>query len=180
MIRAAILAAAAGAFTLAPASAQIVPGIKAPETAVDAMSIAQMMGCTFAVLGRPSPFDTSNLEGTVGLTFHEEAPEALLAVAGMDAGDTLAFTIDNPESEVWALNDRRADRCAVLAMDGDLEAASARFIGDFDQGIMEYKAADGSTPEAATYTSDPLSLQATVIHSDGEGSPFAVITERKR
>ena len=60
------------------------------------MTIGQLIGCTFAVTGRPSAVSSADTSGSQGLTHHDAAPAAMLAAAGMTAEGTLAFTLDNP------------------------------------------------------------------------------------
>jgi hypothetical protein len=174
MKRLALLAALACA---APAAAQMMPGVVAPTTAKDAMSIGQMLGCTFAATGRPSAVSSADTTGSVGLTHRDRAPAAILSAAGMSGEGTLAFTVDNPEGEVWILNNPRQRRCAVATVAGNLADVEARFVGDFARGMMEYRETRASEAGTRRYQSRAIGLTVTLRSSTGPDVPFVVITE---
>jgi hypothetical protein len=162
-----------------PAAGQIMPGVRAPVTAHDAMTIGQLIGCTFAVTGRPSAVSSADTSGAEGLTHHDAAPAAMLAAAGMTLDGTLAFTVANPEGEVWLLNNPRQRRCAVATLAGDLAASEAAFVAQMDRGEMDFRAAPGAEAGTRRYESD-LGLTVTIRSSTGAGVPLAVTTEGRR
>jgi hypothetical protein len=164
----------------APAAAQIMPGVRAPATAHDAMSIGQLIGCTFAVTGRPSAVSSADTSGAEGLTHHDSAPAAMLSAAGMAAEGTLAFTVDNPEGEVWLLNDARQGRCAVATLAGDLAANEAAFAADMARSVAGFREARGSEAGTRRYESRDMGVTVTLKAASGAGVPFVVITERRR
>ncbi|HMG47642.1 MAG TPA: hypothetical protein VK614_09310 [Allosphingosinicella sp.] len=163
----------------APAAAQIMPGLRAPATAHDAMSIGQLIGCTFAVTGRPSAVSSADTSGSQGLTHRDAAPAAMLAAAGMTAEGTLAFTLDNPQGEVWLLNNPAQHRCAVATLAGDLAANEAAFVA-MAGSRMGFQAAGGGEAGARRYESREMGVIVTLKSSTGPDVPFAVITEARR
>jgi len=163
----------------APAAAQIMPGLRAPETAYDAMTIGQLIGCTFAVSGRPSAVASADTSGSQGLTHHDAAPPAMLAAAGMTAEGTLAFTLDNREGEVWLLNNPSQHRCAVATLAGDLAANEAAFAAALGRSAMGYRAVEGGEAGTRRYESHEMGLIVTLKSSTGPEAPFAVITEAR-
>jgi hypothetical protein len=172
------LALLAALLFAAPAAAQIMPGLRAPATAHDAMSIGQLIGCTFAVTGRPSAVASADTAGSEGLTHHDAAPPAMLAAAGMAAEGTLAFTLANPEGEVWLLNNPQQHRCAVATLARDLAANEAAFVAAMAGSRMGFQAA-GREAGARRYESRDMGVTVTLKSSTGPGAPFAVITERR-
>ena len=163
----------------APAAAQIMPGVGAPATAHDAMTIGQLIGCTFAVTGRPSAVSSADTSGAEGLTHHDAAPAAMLAAAGMTAEGTLAFTLANPEGEVWLLNNPGRHRCAVATLAGDRAANEAEFVAQMARSSMGFRPADGAEAGTRRYESRDLGLVVTLKSSTGPDVPFVVITERR-
>jgi len=179
-MRLALLTAAFAALAPPPVAAQIMPGVVAPATARDAMSIGQMLACTFAAAGRPSPVSSADTSAAVGLTHREAAPGAILAAAGMTADGTLAFTVDNPEGEVWILNNPGQRRCAVATVAGDLADVEALFAGDFARGTMGYREARATEPGTRRFEARDIGLTAILKSSTGPGVPVVVITEGRR
>jgi hypothetical protein len=174
------LALFAALLSAAPAAAQIMPGLRAPATAHDAMSIGQLIGCTFAVTGRPSAVSSADTSGAEGLTHHDAAPAAMLAAAGMAAEGTLAFTVANPEGEVWLLNNSRQGRCAVATLAGDLAANEAAFAADLAGGRMGFREAPGGEAGTRRFESRDMGVIVTLKAPGASGAPFAVITDRRR
>lgn len=172
------LAVLAILLSAAPAAAQIMPGLRAPTTAHDAMALGQLLGCTFAVAGRPSAVSSADTSGAEGLTHHDAAPAAMLTAAGMTADGTLAFTLGNPEGEVWLLNDPRQHRCAVATLAGDLAANEAAFVAAMTRSGTTFRAAGGEAG-ARRYESREMGVAVTLKSPAGPGVPFVVITERR-
>jgi hypothetical protein len=174
------LALLAALLSAAPAAAQIMPGLRAPATAYDAMTIGQLIGCTFAVTGRPSAVSSADTSGTQGLTHHDAAPAAMLAAAGMTAEGTLAFTLDNREGEVWLLNNPQQHRCAVATLAGDLAANEAAFAAAMARSRMGFQAAAGGEAGTRRYESRDMGVNVTLKSATGPDVPFVVITEARR
>ncbi|MEA3031466.1 MAG: hypothetical protein QOG13_2791 [Sphingomonadales bacterium] len=172
--------ALAALLAAAPAAAQIMPGLRAPATAHDAMSIGQLIGCTFAVTGRPTAVASADTSGAEGLAHHDSAPAAMLEATGMAADGTLAFTLDNPQGEVWLLNNPRQGRCAVATLAGDLAANEAAFATDLTGGRMGFREAQGGEAGTRRFESRDMGVTVTLKSPAAPGAPFAVITERRR
>ena len=173
------LALLAALLSAAPAAAQIMPGLRAPATANDAMTIGQLLGCTFAVTGRPSAVSSADTSGAEGLTHHDTAPAAMLAAAGMTADGTLAFTLGNPEGEVWLLNNPAQHRCAVATLAGDLAANEAAFVAAMARSPAAFRAVDGGEAGTRRYESREMGVAVTLKSPAAPGTPFVVITERR-
>jgi hypothetical protein len=173
------LALLAALLSAAPAAAQIMPGLRAPASAHDAMLIGQLIGCMFAVTGRPSAVSSADTSGSEGLTHHDAAPAAILSAAGMTAEGTLAFTLGNTEGEVWLLNNPAQHRCAVATLAGDLAANEAAFVAAMADSPMGYQAAGGEGG-AHRYESRDMGVIVTLKSSTGPGVSFAVVTEARR
>jgi hypothetical protein len=163
----------------APAAAQIMPGLRAPETAHDAMTIGQLLGCTFAVTGRPSAVASADTSGSQGLAHHDAAPAAMLAAAGMTGDGTLAFTLANPEGEVWLLNNPGQHRCAVATLAGDLADNEAAFVEAIGRSPAGFRSVEGGETGTHRYESREIGLTVTLKSSTGPGAPFVVITEAR-
>lgn len=173
------LAVLAMLLSAAPAAAQIMPGVRVPATAHDAMAIGQLLGCTFAVTGRPTAVSSADTSGAQGLDHHDAAPAAMLTAAGVTADGTLAFTVGNPEGEVWLLNNPRRHRCAVATLAGDLAANEAAFVADMARSSTAFRAVDGGEAGTRRYDSRELGVTVTLKSPSGPGVPFVVITERR-
>lgn len=164
----------------APAAAQIMPGVRPPATAHDAMAIGQLMGCTLAVTGRPTPVESVEMSGAEGLAYHDAAPAAILAAAGMSADGTLAFTVDNPQGAVWLLNNPRQHRCAVATLAGDLAANEAAFADELGRSTFGFREARGGEAGTRRYEARRFGLAVILKSSTGADAPFAVITEGRQ
>jgi hypothetical protein len=162
-----------------PASAQIMPGVRAPATAHDAMAIGQILACTFAVTGRPSPVSSADTSGAEGLAHRDAAPAEMLTATGIAAEGTLAFTVGNPEGEVWLLNNPAQHRCAVATVAGDLAANEAAFAADLSRASAGFREARSTQSGVRRFESREMGVAVSLKSPDGAGMPFAVIIERR-
>jgi hypothetical protein len=114
MIRAAGLAAAALALLASPAAAQLVPGMRAPESPADAIDGAQAMLCTLAAAGRPTPGLNMGLIGGEGMTQLDGIPEALARFVPA-APTQKVVLLKAPGDPVWVVHDARTGRCGIYS-----------------------------------------------------------------
>ena len=162
------------------ASAQIAPGIVPPKDARTAAIMSQMVGCTFAVLGRPSPVSTRAGYPEGGLVFQEAVPEEISSATGLGREEVLAFTLASPEGPVWILNQIGVGKCAVATTSGNLPATTDLFRADYAKGIAGYRKVKSDRAGLERYRSKATGLTVYLKPSTGSGDPFAVITEKSR
>jgi hypothetical protein len=126
------LGAACGLLWSAPqATAQIAPGLRAPETVADGIEQAHAMACFLAVAGRPFPglnFDAPDLMGE-GLRKADVGPDWLSASYPAVSGATLT-TLTTGQSDVWIAFDAASARCIIAAQADDTAALREALAGE--------------------------------------------------
>jgi hypothetical protein len=110
-----LLVLAGLAAVAAPASAQIVPGTRAPETTAELVGDAQMIVCFLAAAGRPMPGLNMPLLGEEGMTVLAQVPDELAKFVE-NRPDQAILKLKSPADPVWIVHDRNSRRCAIYAL----------------------------------------------------------------
>ena len=116
--------------------AQIAPGLRKPETQLQAMGQALDMGCFLATAGRPVPGINQPLLGMKGegLTPQEVAADWLSPLIAT-AGRNQVSLLKTPQGPVWIVFNLDNGDCNVAAKAADrtalLNGLISRFTGEF-------------------------------------------------
>jgi hypothetical protein len=101
---------------VAPATAQIAPGMREPETKLDGIRQALEMGCFLAVAGRPFPGINQPLLGMEGegLKPQSEAPAWLAPFLETEGRNQISL-LETPQGPVWITFNHAKRDCRVTA-----------------------------------------------------------------
>jgi hypothetical protein len=183
--------AAAAALTCAPAGAQMAPGLRAPESVVDAVGDAWMMGCFFASSDRPAVGLNIGME-LAGPSLHsaDAIPDPLRPlINGLPARDRFAV-LDAPGGQVWMFFDPKTKRCIVVPLPVDtpgIEAKLLSLMGDEWKQIPTREGVPAGTtvfeqafPATPSLGRPAATLQVWYQPTGDAASPQMIVTERVR
>jgi hypothetical protein len=170
-----ILAAGAALALPATAPAQIVPGLRAPESAADAIDDAQSMLCVLAAAGRPMPGLNMNLIGGEGMTQLDRLPEGLAPFVAAAATQQIV-QLHAPGDPVWVVNDSATGRCAIYSFT-DAAAVEARLLKSLaTPKAWKRQEPSGGADHVFEWAIDkPLRLRTEITRPKTPGEPLAVV-----
>lgn len=182
--------ATAAALACAPAAAQIAPGVRAPESVVDAAADAWMLGCFFAAAERPAAGLNIGFElAGPGLHPVNAMPDAaLLPLVGVLPGRTRIAVLNAPGGQAWMFHDPKSKRCIVVPTPVSTEGVEARFLklmatdwkpveghAGAPAGARVFEQSFGAAPRRPAVT-----LRTWYQAASGPAQPQMIVTEQVR
>ena len=132
---AAPLFALALSLAAAPAGAQFQPGLRAPEDIGDGIVQSFLMGCYFAVSGRPAnglnvPLDSD------GATLRSPTaiPDTLRPLIDSLEDSVRPVVLDTPGGAVWTFFHPDSGRCLIVPEPADAQGVEGEFLGLVESG----------------------------------------------
>jgi hypothetical protein len=181
--------AAAAALACAPAAAQIAPGVRAPESVVDAVADAWLLGCFFAAAERPAAGLNVGIElGGPGLHSPQSAPDDLRPLIFALPGRMSVAVLDAPGGQAWMFHDRKTKRCIVAPTPVSTEGVEAKFL---ELMARDWKPVEGhvGAPSGARVFENSfgaalgrpaVTLRAWHQPASGPAQPQMIVTEQVR
>ena len=177
------LSAAAGASAASilfclPGAAQVVPGLRAPESAAEAILQAHQPVCVLAAAGRPVPGLNMDLTGEEGMTALDAVPAQLSAfVPSAPAQRVVQLKV--PGEPVWIVHDAASGRCAIYSFT-DADQAEAKLLEAFAKtDAWKRRKAKGDVDHRFEWAiAKPLYLRSEISTPAAPGEPFTVVVTR--
>lgn len=123
------------------ALAQLAPGLKAPETKVEAIGQAHSLSCFLAVASRPVPGLNQDMPDNMGEGhFVEKAAPGWLASSVKFGAGTTFSRASSAEGDIWIAFDQASRRCTIAAETADPAAMRTALEQDtFSRGGWKKK-----------------------------------------
>jgi len=124
-----LLAALVLPLAAAPASAQFQPGLRAPQNIGDGVFQSFLMGCYFAVSGRPANGLNVTLDRD-GATLRPPTaiPDTLQGLIDTLDASVRVVVLDTPGGPVWTFFDPASRRCLIVPEPADAEGIEAELL----------------------------------------------------
>lgn len=181
--------AAAAALACAPAAAQIAPGVRAPESVVDAVADAWLLGCFFAAAERPAAGLNVDIElGGPGLHSPQSAPDDLRPLIFALPGRMSVAVLDAPGGQAWMFHDRKTKRCIVAPTPVSTEGVDAKFLELMARDWKPVEGHVGAPAGARVFENSfgaalgrpAVTLRAWHQPASGPAQPQMIVTEQVR
>lgn len=170
-----ILSAAAALAVPATASAQIVPGLRAPESPADAIDDAQSMLCVLAAAGRPMPGLNMKLLGSEGMTQLDKVPDQLAPFVSATATARVVL-LHAPGDPVWVVHDSATGRCAIYSFTDPAPVEAKLLESMATPKAWKRQEPSGGADHVYEWAIDkPLRLRTEITRPKAPGEPLAVV-----
>lgn len=187
--RAAGCALAALALGTAPAAGQIAPGTRAPESVVQAVGDAWLLGCFFAAAERPAAGLNMGFD-LAGPSLHpaRSAPDDLRPLITALPGHMAVAVVDAPGGQVFLFHDRKAGRCLVVPTPATTPGIEAEFLKLMARDWKAVEAPEGVPAGVRVFEdSFPAALGRPAVRlrawyqpAQGPAQPQMIVTEQVR
>lgn len=176
-MRSAALAAAALTLLASPASAQIVPGTRAPESAADAIDQAQALLCTLAAAGRPMPGLNMSLLGEEGMTQLDKLPDALARFVASTPQQRVVH-VQAPGDPVWVVHDAQTGICSIYSFTDAAPVESKLLELLARPGAWKSKKAAAPVDHAFEWKiGGAVRLRTEISLPDAAGDPIVIVVK---
>jgi hypothetical protein len=183
------LAAAAAALACAPAGAQLAPGMRAPESVVDAVAHAWLTGCFFAAAERPAVGLNMGFD-LAGPSLHpvNSVPKDLLPLIMSLPARMRVAVADAPGGQVMMFHDNKAKRCLVVPTPASTPGVEAEFLSLMDGDWKPVSGHEGAPAGAKVFEQSfgaglgrpAVTLRTWYQAPQGPDQPQMIVTEQVR
>jgi hypothetical protein len=182
--------AAAAALGPTSATAQIAPGVRAPQSVAEAAADAWLFGCFFASAERPAAGLNLGFElAGPGLHSVDAMPDGdLLPLIGALPDRTRIAVLDAPGGQAWMFHDPKSKRCIVVPTPVRAEGVEAAFLKLMAKDWKPVEGHAGAPAGARVFEQSfgaglgrpAVTLRTWFQSASGPSQPPMIVTEQVR